>query len=261
MTAPGSVRAMVRGLAEQLTHRFVFRRTLPPEFASAKLVTSTEGGLRYLLARSADFDPMLYELIRRYVRPGDVVWDIGANVGLFSFTAAARAGRDGLVLAVEADTWLVGLLRRSAQINARSSRALAPVHVLPVAISDHTGTAEFCIAKRNRSTNYLEGYGTTQTGGERDRILVPTFTIDQLLERFPAPNLLKIDVEGAEEQALAGAGAVLAGRPLVVCEVAAANAEAVHAILEPLGYTYIDADHNTPAARPPANTIAVPPPT
>jgi hypothetical protein len=47
------------------------------------------------------------------VRPGDVVWDIGANVGLFSFAAAAPAGSAGKIVSFEADVWLAVLLRRS----------------------------------------------------------------------------------------------------------------------------------------------------
>ena len=45
-------------------------------------------------------------MVHEMVRPGDVVWDIGANVGLFAFAAANRAGSSGQVIAVEPDLWL-----------------------------------------------------------------------------------------------------------------------------------------------------------
>jgi hypothetical protein len=100
-----------------------------------------------------------------------------------------------------------------------------------------------------------------QTGGERERTLVPTFTVDQLLDHFPAPDVLKIDVEGAEVPALRGATKVLQHLPVVICEVALANATAVHEILGPLGYRYLDAEGGEPATdRPIAdNAIALPP--
>jgi hypothetical protein len=58
--------------------------------------------------------PELFSLAEKLIRPGDVVWDVGANVGLFTFAAAAKTGPTGKVLAIEPDPWLGTLLRRSA---------------------------------------------------------------------------------------------------------------------------------------------------
>jgi FkbM family methyltransferase len=249
---------MLRQLAERATHRVVFRRRLPPDLGSAWLYVSTEGGLRYARLDRERFDPMLFGAVRRYVHTGDVVWDIGSNVGLFSIAAASRAGRSGRVLAVEADTCLVDLLRRSVRANDRSGTPLAPISVLPVAVSDDVRVAELCIAKRNRATNYLAGHGTTQTGGERERQLVPTLTIDLLLEHFPPPDVLKIDVEGAEVAVLTGATKVLAHRPTVLCEVASANAMDVHEVLRPFGYRYLDLGNARETDLPSDDLVALP---
>ena len=161
-------------------------------------------------------DPVVLRLVAETVRPGDTVWDIGANVGLFSFAAAVAAGPDGRVLSVEADTVLVGLLRRSAAAGTRH----APVEVLPAAVAEECGVARFCIAKRNRSTSHLDGFGTTQTGGIRATELVPTIALDWLASHFPPPDVIKIDVEGAEVGVLSGGPAVLRAHPRIICEVA-----------------------------------------
>ena len=247
---------MLRSILERATHRVIIRRRLPRPFSAALIYASTEGGLRYLRPRMAGVDPTLLGLVEEVVQPGDVVWDIGANLGLFSFAAAVRAGPAGRVLAVEPDAVLVSLLRRSAAANAGH----APVEVLPVAVAGDVDVARFNIARRNRSTNYLDGFGTTQTGGVRATELVPVVTLDWLAERFPAPTVLKIDVEEAEVQVLAGGQRVLQGRPTVICEVASYNSSAVDDLLRAHGYTCYDGDRpatqRTPVPSAPENTLA-----
>ena len=197
---------------------------------------STEGGLRYLARPMAGVDPLLLRLAAEVVRPGDTVWDIGANLGLFSFAAAVLAGRDGQVLAVEPDTDLAGLLRRSAA----GGGTHAPVEVLPAAVSDELSVARFHVATRNRATSHLAGFGSSMTGGTRSTRLVPTVTLDSLADRLPAPDVIKVDVEGAELSVLAGAHRVLSLRPTVICEVSHQNAEAVAEVLIGHGYTLYD---------------------
>ena len=228
----------LRAVLEQASHRLVIRRRLPPPFSAARIYASPEGGLRYLRPRMGRVDPVLMRLVAETVRPGSTVWDIGANVGLFSFAAAVAAGPHGHILSVEPDTVMVGLLRRSAAACGRH----APVEVLPAAVADKCDVARFCIAKRNRSTNHLDGFGTTQTGGIRAIELVPTVSLDWLATHFPQPDVIKIDVEGAEAQVLAGAATVLHSRPRIICEVAKENAATVRSILTELDYTLYDGE-------------------
>jgi FkbM family methyltransferase len=205
-------------------------------------------------------DPELLEMADELVAPGDVVWDVGANVGLFTFAAAARAGPTGNVYAIEPDTWLVGLLRRSAGLEEAKR---APVNVLPVAISDTVGVSRFHIANRARSANYLESCGSTQTGGVRETQWVVTVTLDWILEQFPAPKVLKIDVEGAEDRVLGGASELLSSfRPRILCEVCQENGSKVSEILHSYGYILFDASADrfkrAPIENPAYSTLAYP---
>lgn len=246
-----------RSVLEQATHRIIIRRRLPVQFGKTRIYVSTEGGLRYLMRAMSDVDPALLSLAADIIRPGQAVWDIGANVGLFSFAAAAVAGPAGKVLAVEPDTALAGLLRRSAAIN----RAHAPVEVLPAAVTDAVSVARFHIARRNRSTSYIDGYGTTMTGGVRSTQLVPTVTLDWLAAHFPAPDVVKIDVEGAELTVLAGGAQLLDRLPALICEVGRRNAAAVSDLLTAHGYNLHDGDllpgQRAPVALAPPNTLAL----
>ncbi len=150
------------------------------------------------------------DVARRYIHPDMVVWDIGANVGLFSFCAAAKGAR---VYSVEADTFLVGLLRKS-QLGTR-----LPVTAIPLAVSDQVGLAEFHIAFRGRSANHI-GAGMSDAGGTRSTEVVPCATLDWLAERIPIPDFIKIDVEGMENAVLRGGSNLLRSRhPTIFCEV------------------------------------------
>lgn len=247
----------LRPALERATHRIVVRRRLPAQFGKARIYVSTEGGLRYLMRDMANIDPALLRLTWDTVRPGHAVWDIGANIGLFSFAAAAVTGPSGQVLAVEPDTALTGLLRRSAAMN----RDCAPVQVLPAAISDEVSVARFHVARRNRATSHLDGYGTAMAGGVRTTELVPTVTLDWLAARFPAPDVLKIDVEGAELAVLTGGTQMLQHLPAIICEVAARNAAPVSELLTSFGYILYDGEcplgQRVPVATAPPSTLAV----
>jgi FkbM family methyltransferase len=214
---------------------------------------SSEGGLGYLRLSLEKVDPQLLKMAGELVAPGDVVWDVGASVGLFTFAAAARAGPTGNLYAIEPDTWLVDLLRRSARLEQAKR---APVDILPAAISDAVGVARFHIANRARAANHLESCGSTQTGGVRETQWVITVTLDWMLEQFPAPNTLKIDVEGAEDRVLRGASKLLSGvRPRILCEVYQENANEVSRILHSFGYTLFDASVDRSRRQPVENAV------
>jgi FkbM family methyltransferase len=248
---------VLRSALEQMTHRIVVRRRLPPPFAAARIYVSSEGGLRYLGRGMTQADPPLLRLAAEVIRRGDTVWDIGANLGLFSFAAAIAAGPSGRVLAVEPDTVLAGLLRRSAAANTGHAR----VDVLPAAVSDEESVARFHLARRNRSTGHLDGFGTSQAGGVRATQLVPALTLDWLAARFAAPDVIKIDVEEAEAAVLAGGSRVLGLASTIICEVAARNSSAVRELLNARGYVLYDGDRpsgeRVPVADAPPNTLAV----
>ena len=100
-------------------------------------------------------------------------------------------------------------------------------------------------------------------GGVRERVVVPTLTLDTLLEHFDAPSVVKIDVEGAEHLVLQGAAGLLRDvRPALIVEVGSEAREAATRVLREAGYTLFDGDlpagerQEIPACA--FNTLAVP---
>lgn len=222
---------------ELLSCNRIIKRHLPADFRAVPILVSPDASLGFWKP-SLNCD--LLDFAREFVQEGMVVWDVGANVGMFTIAAAQRAGHSGKVVAVEADMWLANLLRKSAASQPASS---ARIQVLPVAVSDSMGIASFNIANRSRASNFLNvSTGSTQTGGIRETVSVITVTLDWLLEQGgTAPHVLKIDVEGAEIHVLRGAGRVLAeAQPVVLCEVFDRSSDAATEMLLNHGYTLFD---------------------
>jgi FkbM family methyltransferase len=228
-----------RRILENLLRDRVRRRRLPAAFGNAPIIMSAAGGLGAILKPVDHYDPTLLRLARTLVHRGDVVWDIGANIGLFSVASAAIAGDAGKVIAFEPDVVLVQLLRQTGALQAASS---APITVVPTAVARETGLRSFSIAKRARASNALTGYGNTQMGGTAETQTVVTCDVESLAQWLPAPDVMKIDVEGAETEVLLGAASVLKSkRPLIICEVAGDNAQEVSRLLHEAKYELYDA--------------------
>lgn len=242
------------------------RRHLPRGFQNLPLYVSPEASLRYWRPNLATVDPLLFDMALEMVKTGHVVWDVGANVGLFSFCASALAGPSGSVLAIEPDFWLAHLLTRSAQGLSRHCCTVAPVTVVCAAVAEQTAVSEFQIAERGRAANHLaEIQGSSQVGGNRYSQQTITVSLDFLLEHFPSPSVLKIDAETAEVKVLHGAAKLLrTSRPIIWCEVSPENCDAVANLLHKDGYEIYAAAlrpaERTALHRASWNTLAIPGP-
>jgi FkbM family methyltransferase len=250
----------IRRALEVLSADLVVKRRLPASVGGAVVVASPgAGGLRYLFRRSQDLDPTLFSVARALVARGDVVWDVGGNVGLFAAASAGLAGKDGQVYSFEPDADVCRMLQRTAHA---STAEHARIHPICVAVTDSPGLVRFSIARRCRSANFLEGYGTTQTGGVATTRLVPALNLDCMLDVLPSPNVLKIDVEGAEERVLQGATRLLTSvRPLLFVEVASEHAGVVERFLRSNSYELFDGATPTPVhdgSGAPCDTVAIP---
>jgi FkbM family methyltransferase len=132
------------------------------------------------------------------IREGMVVYDVGANVGIYSLLASTRVGAAGKVYAFEPLERNAQYLRRHMKLNGVQNCV-----VLQTAVCNEEGTRRFSGA------SWDSHMGRLSPGGE---ILVPSITLDNCIygeKGLPPPDVLKIDVEGAELEALEGAGKAL----------------------------------------------------
>lgn len=187
---------------------------------------SVTTGSAFIVGR---YEPEKTAAIADEVRPGDIVFDIGAHVGYFTVLMSERAGPDGRVFAFEPRPLNQRFLSRHVRVNG-----CVNTRVLHQAVGDRDDTVRL-------ETNTGTGTGRVSPTGDTE---VEMVTVDGLVEsgRLPAPTFLKVDVEGGEMAVLRGARSTLVEhRPRMVL---ATHGDAIdaecRAFLDALGYTMID---------------------
>jgi FkbM family methyltransferase len=136
------------------------------------------------------YEPEQSGLFRTHIRPGDQVLDIGASVGYYTLLSARLVGISGRVVSFEPDPNNLQFLRSHVEQNR-----LAQVTILPVALSDETGTARF---------GGGTGTGTGRLCQEGECEVAVRRLDDVAAEMDLRPQHLKVDVEGAEMAVLRG---------------------------------------------------------
>jgi FkbM family methyltransferase len=148
--------------------------------------------------------PGLTDLLARELRRGDVVVDVGANIGYYSALAAKLVGPEGRVLALEPDPAHFARLRRS--LAANRCRNAVP---LQLAAADREGGLDLYLSEENSSD-----HACYPVPGRR-RVPVRAVDLDGLVEEqgLPRVDLVKIDVQGFEPAVLRGMRGLLARNP------------------------------------------------
>jgi len=181
-------------------------------------------------------EPPVQEALRRLLGPGDVFYDIGANVGFFTLVGARLVGPQGRVVAFEPVPWCARAVKRNIELNGFEH---AQIQQRAVGAAD--GNARLLVVGE-ASWSHLESTG--RHADVRDEIDVEVVCIDSLVGAgtIPPPDVLKIDTEGAELQVVEGARETIARhRPAIVCELHDTNAAFV-ALMDELGYSATNLD-------------------
>jgi FkbM family methyltransferase len=134
------------------------------------------------------------------INAGDHIWDVGANIGLYSLQLADKAGMEGRVFSFEPSPSNVLRLKKAV---ARHSN----IHVIDLALADRNGAMKF-----RQGEDELGATSRLVEGGAETGAIVEVVTGDSLVAqgRVKAPNVIKIDTEGFELDVLRGMTATLA---------------------------------------------------
>lgn len=198
-------------------------------------------------------EPPVQEALRRLLAPGHVFYDVGANVGFFTLVGARLVGPGGRVVAFEPVPRCARAVARNIELNG-----FAHAEIREEAVGAAAGRARLLVVGET-SWSHLESTG--RHADVRDEIDVAVVSVDGLVAagEIPPPDVLKIDTEGAELQALHGARETIARhRPAIVCELHDTNADFV-ALMDELGYATTNLDGPVPvAAAGPVHALAQP---
>lgn len=230
---------LIHGLSRRLlpAGRIVWARVEAGPAAGLWLELNPRTGQDYLRGR---VECATQAAVAQRLRPGDVFYDLGANIGLFTLLAARCVGPAGKVFSFEPDPAVASRLRRNIARNGFSN-----VAVVEAGVWSSSGNFEFVPATPDSPDR---GVGTfMHAGNASGGAPVPCVSLDDFIRTAPLPDAIKCDVEGAELEVLRGAENLLkTRRPWFLCEMhSEANSQAARDSLGRLGYAceWVDGNH------------------
>ena len=219
--------------------RYIFRQKFLPVMAGPLkgYLWSTSSSYDYILGEYEDPDTLKQFL--SWLKPDSVYYDIGSNIGFHALTAN-RVINSGKIYAFEPMPAVREVFEKHISLNSKLILS-NNIALLPVAISDAEGQVEFSndFDHRDGNTYVKESYVFS---GTKNKITVPCQSVDGLLEQgYEKPDIIKIDVEGAEYDVLVGARDTLQQyRPNILlathdCHLPGVKEKCIY-FLEELGY-------------------------
>jgi FkbM family methyltransferase len=179
--------------------------TVQPSLSS--IVTSV------LLAEGDWFESEM-EFWRSWLKPGMTAIDVGANAGVYTFSAATRVGSAGKVIAIEPFPVCVSYLKETCRINQFNW-----VRVYGAAASDRMGKTRLLIQEASELNEVITDEQVALS--IEQYIEVPCLTLDSLIEQeeIESVDFIKLDAEGHEIKVLLGSKRLLADfSPIILYE-------------------------------------------
>jgi FkbM family methyltransferase len=187
------------------------------------------------------------QLFLRQLKPGDIVLDVGAHVGFYTLLASRIVHTTGKVIAFEPSRMNLKYLREHIRVNN-----LQNVQIFESAVGRKEGWLSFD-CNRGTGTGRLD---FNSSSGERVRVC----SLDELYRRgmIPAPTFIKMDIEGAEVEALPGAAELIwQYRPTILLSTHGKDVRATcEKFLRDLGYDLTSVDDGLLLAKARKNVMA-----
>jgi FkbM family methyltransferase len=135
-------------------------------------------------------------LLAKVLREGMTVLDIGANIGYYALMERHSVGESGTIVAVEPAPPTVELLRRNVELNGYKN-----IHIIQAGVSNVEEKKTFFVSPLSNQSS-LHHDERVHTSG--DEIEIETRTVPDLMSKYGAPDLIRMDVEGHEVEIIDG---------------------------------------------------------
>ena len=177
-----------------------FIAKMPKQLGGCQFYCSLRDEISREVFFAGTYDPQESAFLRDILCPGMTFVDVGANWGLFTLMAAQLVGKEGRVLAIEADPRVFQELKSNVEYNQ-----LPQIQIVDVAVADREG--QMVLAGHDESSsNHGVSRLVSEGSSTATKFTVRSRPLDSVLDDagVDAVDLLKIDVEGAEDMVLAG---------------------------------------------------------
>ena len=221
-----------------------------------RMVDAQRGiGVGFQILEGGAFDPQevdmalsLLGLRRQHFGDGVIALDCGANIGVHTIEWAKRMSGWGQVIAIEAQERVFYALTGNIAINnCFNARAIhgavaAQAGTMNIPVPDYLSPGSFGSLELRRRAG-TEFIGQPIDYADDKAATIRSITIDDLA--LPRIDLIKLDVEGMELEALAGASASIArARPILIVESIKSDKAALRATIERVGYRIFEVGMN-----------------
>jgi len=184
---------------------------------------------------TGEYEPLTTQLIKDYIKPGDTVVDVGANIGYYTLLFSRLVGDTGAVFAFEPEPTNYGYLKTNIKLNGYDN-----IITEQKAIADKA-----CLMKLFIHPDNPGGHTITDSYGDIPSITVCCFSMDDYFKDIKI-DFVKIDVEGAEHLVIEGMSSLIRQGVKIVFEINAelsgGHEQEIFDLLEKSGYRFLFID-------------------
>lgn len=188
---------------------YQIRRLIRMKFRGSAIIKEIQGNKMFLdpgdmglskeLFMAGIREPFHTRLMQNILKRGDVVVDIGANIGYYVLMEAKLAGDEGRVYAIEPVADNVSLLKKNVELNNYKN-----IDIFELAIGGEDKNGEICLTKKRNWCTMLDNKHNKNSAFYTDKKPVRVLKLDTFIKDKKFPDIIRMDVEGYETEIIKG---------------------------------------------------------